>query len=210
MKVQTSSNQPSSSSNIDEETALDRLENSLLSEVSSVVVSDDVSNDTTIDSSIIGTAIVNNKQTKKEKNKKEKHTCEVSICLNPKSKKADYVMTPCKHEFCCSCLLKHITSAKTCPLCRHNIVDNCIDTFQPIRIRQAVNVAKQTIESYDFEAEYNAMAAFNDRNILNSLVKTVSVDCIRNVLQVQRDMNYSIETNDQFVNNMGSGIGREI
>ena len=206
MKVQTSSNQPSSSSNIDEETALDRLENSLLSDVSSVVVSDDVSNDTTIDPSIIGTAIINNKQTKKEKNKKEKHTFECCICLNTKSKKQDYVMTPCKHEFCCSCLLKHITSAKTCPLCRHNIVDNCIDTFQPIRIRQAVNVAKQTIESYDFEAEYNAMAAFNDINILNSLVKTVSVDCIRNVLQLQRDMNFSGENNDQFVNNMGGNM----
>ena len=50
------------------------------------------------------------------------------------------------------------------------------------------------------------MAAFNDRNILNSLVKTVSVDCIRNVLQVQRDMNYSSEHNDQFVNNMGENI----
>jgi hypothetical protein len=184
--------------------ALAVLENSLnTNDDNSIIESQDSSNGT----SITGTLnVINNKKMKKEKNKKEKHTFECCICLNTKSKKQDYVMTPCKHEFCCSCLLKHITSSKTCPLCRHNIVDNCIDTFQPIRIRQAVNVAKQTIDTYDFEAEYNAMAAFNDRNILNSLVKTVSVDCIRNVLQVQRDMNYSSEHNDQFVNNMGENI----
>lgn len=185
--------------------ALGVLENSLnTNDDNSIIESEDSASGT----SITGTEnVINNKQQmKKEKNKKEKHTFECCICLNTKSKKQDYVMTPCKHEFCCSCLLKHITSAKTCPLCRHNIVDNCIDTFQPIRIRQAVNVAKQTIDTYDFEAEYNAMAAFNDINILNSLVKTVSVDCIRNVLQLQRDMNYSIETNDQFVNNMGGNI----
>lgn len=127
------------------------------------------------------------KKTKKER--KDKHTFECCICLNTKTKKEDYVMTPCKHEFCCSCLLKHITSAKTCPLCRHNIVDKCIHTFEPIRIRQAVNVMKLTIDNYDFEAEYNAMAAFNDRHILTSLVKTVSVDCVRNVLQAQKEMN---------------------
>ena len=88
-------------------------------------------------------------------------------------------MTPCKHEFCCSCLLKHITNAKTCPLCRHNIIDNCINTYQPIRIRQAINIMKMTIDNYDFEAEYNAMAAFNDINIMTSLIKTISVDCVR-------------------------------
>ena len=136
MKVQTSSTQ---TSNVNGETALDRLENSLLFDVSSVVVSDDISNDTITDSSVIGTgtATINNKQLKKEKNKKEKYTFECCICLNTKSKKQDYVMTPCKHEFCCSCLLKHITTQKTCPLCRDNIVDKCIHTFQPIRIRQA-------------------------------------------------------------------------
>ena len=48
---------------------------------------------------------------------------------------------------------------------------------------------KLTIDNYDFEAEYNAMAAFNDRHILTSLVKTVSVDCVRNVLQAQKEMN---------------------
>ena len=202
MKVQTSSNQPSSSSsNIDEETALDRLENSLLSDVSSVV-SDDISNDTTTDSSVIGTATINNKQLKKEKNKKEKYTFECCICLNTKSKKQDYVMTSCKHEFCCSCLLKHITNAKTCPLCRHNIIDNCINTYQPIRIRQAINIMKMTIDNYDFEAEYNAMAAFNDINIMTSLIKTISVDCVRNVLQAQKDMNFVHENIDRFVDNV--------
>ena len=204
MKVQTSSNQPSSSSNIDEETALDRLENSLLSDVSSVVVSLDISSDTTTDSSVIGTATISNKQLKKEMKKKEKNTFECCICLNTKSKKQDYVMTPCKHEFCCSCLLKHITSAKTCPLCRDNIVDKCIHTFQPIRIRQAINIMKTTIDNYDFEAEYNAMAAFNDINILTSLVKTITVDCVRNVLQAQKDMNFVHENIDQFVDNMES------
>lgn len=206
MKVQNNiENQSQFEQHESASTVLDTLENSLNTndDNNSIIESEDSANCT----SITGTVnVINNKKMKKEKNKKEKHTFECCICLNTKSKKQDYVMTPCKHEFCCSCLLKHITSAKTCPLCRHNIVDNCIDTFQPIRIRQAVNVAKQTIETYDFEAEYNAMAAFNDINILNSLVKTVSVDCIRNVLQLQRDMNYSSGNNDQFVNNMGENM----
>ena len=204
MKVQTSSTQ---NSNINEETALDRLENSLYSnDDNSIIESEDSASGT----SITGTEnVINNKQTKKEKNKKEKYTFECCICLNTKSKKQDYVMTPCKHEFCCSCLLKHITNAKTCPLCRNNIVDKCIHTFQPIRIRQAINIMKTTIDNYDFEAEYNAMAAFNDINILNSLVKTITVDCVRNVLQAQKDMNFVHENIDQFVDNvdnMGENI----
>ena len=199
MKVQTSSTQ---NSNIHEETALDRLENSLYSnDDNSIIESEDSASGT----SITGTEnVINNKQTKKEKNKKEKYTFECCICLNTKSKKQDYVMTPCKHEFCCSCLLKHITNAKTCPLCRNNIVDKCIHTFQPIRIRQAINIMKTTIDNYDFEAEYNAMAAFNDINILNSLVKTITVDCVRNVLQAQKDINFVHENIDQFVDNMES------
>ena len=32
---------------------------------------------------------------------------------------------------------------------------------------------KTTIDNYDFEAEYNAMAAFNDINIMTSLIKTI-------------------------------------
>ena len=150
------------------------------------------------------------KKTKSKQSKKDKHSFECCICLNKKTKKENYIMTPCKHEFCCSCLLKHITTAKTCPLCRHNIVDNCINTFQPIRIRQAVNIMKMTIDSYDFDAEYNAMAAFNDKNILSSLVKTISVDCVRSVLQAQKDMNFVNENIEQFINNMSDNTEDEM
>ena len=201
MKVQTSSTQTSNINGGNGETALDRLENSLYSNDDNSIIE---SEDSAIGTSITGTEnVINNKQQmKKEKNKKEKHTFECCICLNTKSKKQDYVMTPCKHEFCCSCLLKHITNAKTCPLCRDNIVDKCIHTFQPIRIRQAINIMKTTIDNYDFEAEYNAMAAFNDINILTSLVKTITVDCVRNVLQAQKDINFVHENIDQFVDNV--------
>ena len=65
---------------------------------------------------------------------------------------------------------------------------------------------KTTIDNYDFEAEYNAMAAFNDINILNSLVKTITVDCVRNVLQAQKDINFVHENIDQFVDNMGENM----
>ena len=177
--------------NIETTTALERLEKGLLN------------NENT------GQDAEDDKKTKSKHSKKERNLFECCICLNKKTKKEDYIITPCKHEFCCSCLLKHITTAKTCPLCRHNIVDNCINTFQPIRIRQAVNIMKMTIDSYDFDAEYNAMAAFNDKNILSSLIKTISVDCVRSVLQAQKDMNFVNENIEHFINNMSNNTDED-
>ena len=43
------------------------------------------------------------------------------ICTEPINTEKNSVITPCKHQFCMTCFLKHMFTANTCPLCRREI-----------------------------------------------------------------------------------------
>jgi len=43
------------------------------------------------------------------------------ICTDPINTEKNNVITPCKHQFCMTCFLKHMFTANTCPLCRREI-----------------------------------------------------------------------------------------
>lgn len=122
-------------------------------------------------------------------NTKEMETFECSICLETKSKSQNYIITQCKHEFCSTCLLKHMSKKNACPLCRSELVSSNMNHFVPLTLREASEITRVTFDNMSFDSEFNAIIAFNDIEILESTIKTVTLQCIRNILQAQRTRN---------------------
>lgn len=50
------------------------------------------------------------------------------ICFEELSTKKNFCVTECGHEFCFSCMMKHMQRNNGCPLCRQQIIEDISDS----------------------------------------------------------------------------------
>ena len=53
---------------------------------------------------------------------------ECVICYEPINVSANVCITPCGHEFCFNCMLKHLQQNNGCPCCRATLVEEPVDS----------------------------------------------------------------------------------
>lgn len=52
---------------------------------------------------------------------------ECVICYEPINVSANVCITPCGHEFCFNCMLKHLQQNNGCPCCRSTLIEEPVD-----------------------------------------------------------------------------------
>ena len=125
----------------------------------------------------------NTKELKKEKLKKSLKFC--SICLEElQDATIDYSITRCNHNFCTSCLLKHIKYSEFCPLCRTKLSEGNTKFKLDFNVSEIIvnneleyydNYIKDgldyTIHSIEYHIENNTLTYNTKKEIKNELIK---------------------------------------
>lgn len=85
------------------------------------------------------------------KNNNEKKQEQCCICLNNINNECNKVVTPCKHEFCFTCIQKHLSTSNKCPLCRTKIADKPKQNIKKIKRSDCLRLINELIEDTDFQ-----------------------------------------------------------
>lgn len=90
------------------------------------------------------------------------------ICFEELSTKKNFCVTECGHEFCFSCMMKHMQRNNGCPLCRQQIIEETFDSDSETEYTEYdeeddVTIEDAETEEEEAETEYpieNLVAAF--------------------------------------------------
>ena len=87
------------------------------------------------------------------------------ICMDdisPQTK--NYVITPCGHEFCFSCLNTSLVSNNTCPCCRHPLEKEQREKSNKINDTTGIELIKEAMSEFPLMDYIRTMDAFQEHD----------------------------------------------
>ena len=95
--------------------------------------------------------------------------------------------TKCGHEFCFSCILKHLEDSNQCPLCRDIIEKKRPKHLQKITIEHTSRYIDEVLENYDISLVLYMIKNLTRNSYVNLTVhlRTVMTDLIRKLIVYQ-------------------------